>query len=151
MDTASNEGEFAQSVRGRFSGILKWEDLDRLWEVLRRRNDGGWYLYETERPPPENPLKPAELSEFLNRTGPWLKAEHEEEYCGIVYADDSASPSMVKIYDPHNLGVVCGYSDHPPLPKWILSRIAPSDLRSGRTAAGRWRRWVARHFIPRSQ
>jgi hypothetical protein len=34
----------------------------------------------------------------------------------------------VKIYDPHNLGVSCGYSDNPPLPGWVLSKLAPVDL-----------------------
>jgi len=52
---------------------------------------------------------------------------------------------MVKIYDPHNLGVTCGYSDNPPLPGWVLSRLAPVDLEAARQPAGR-RRWWQRLF-----
>ena len=49
---------------------------------------------------------------------------------------------MVKIYDPNNLGVSCGYSDNPPLPGWVLSRVAPVDLpRAQQQAQGRRRWW----------
>jgi len=57
-----------------------------------------------------------------------LRREHQEDYCGIVYANDLQTPGSIKIYDPNNLGVSCGYNDNPPLPGWIMSRIPPVDL-----------------------
>ena len=70
--------------------------------------------------------------------------EHAEEYCGIVYADSFETPSFVKIYDPGNLGVSCGYSDHPPLPGWILSRLPPSDLNAAAMLPANRKRWWRR-------
>jgi hypothetical protein len=34
----------------------------------------------------------------------------------------------VKIYHPGNLGVVCGFSDQPTYPGWILSTMPPRDI-----------------------
>ena len=55
-------------------------------------------------------------------------------------------PSMVKIYDPHNLGVSCGFSENPPLPGWVLSRLPPEDLASRQVLPGSRRRWWQRLF-----
>jgi hypothetical protein len=52
---------------------------------------------------------------------------------------------LVKIFDPHNLGVSCGFSDNPPLPGWILSKLAPIDLKVS-TLPGNRRRWWQRLF-----
>jgi hypothetical protein len=70
-----------------------------------------------------------------------LRREHDEKYCGIVYADDLQSPSFIKIYDPNNLGVSCGYSDNPPLPGWVLSKIQPVDLQSTQVVPKNRQRW----------
>ena len=75
-----------------------------------------------------------------------LRDEHREDYCGIVYADDLKAPSFIKIYDPHNLGVSCGYSDNPPLPGWVMSRIAPLDLAAARVNPKKRQRWWKRLF-----
>jgi hypothetical protein len=72
--------------------------------------------------------------------------EHREDYCGIVYADDLRTPTFVKIYDPNNLGVVCGFSDAPPLPGWVMSLIPPVDLPSTRPLPKNRRRWWSRLF-----
>ena len=86
-----------------------------------------------------------ELARFIDEIDMLLRREHDHDYCGIVYADDPAAPAMVKIYDPNNLGVSCGYSDNPPLPGWVLSRLPPVDLEATRQPAGR-RRWWQRLF-----
>ena len=69
-----------------------------------------------------------DLSNFIETTDQLLHEQHQEDYCGIVYVDNIDTPEYIKIYDPANLGVVCGYSDNPPLPGWILSRLVPCDL-----------------------
>jgi hypothetical protein len=73
-----------------------------------------------------------------------LRAEHDEDYCGIVYADNLQQPGMVKIYDPNNLGVSCGYSETPPLPGWVLSRILPVDLQVTQVLPKNRQRWWRR-------
>ena len=36
---------FMQTYRGAFSGILRWPQLDELWETLRQQTDKQWYIY----------------------------------------------------------------------------------------------------------
>ncbi len=132
------------AFRGSFTSALRWPQLDQLWQQVRSRPD-GWYVYAIGEPPPESAADTPDLLRFIDEIDQLLRREHDEDYCGIVYADDPGAPNMIKIYDPHNLGVVCGYSDNPPLPGWVLSRLAPVDLEAARQPAGR-RRWWQRLF-----
>jgi hypothetical protein len=135
---------FTAAFRGRFRNVLRWEQLDQLWEVLLRDAENGWYLYATGESPPEKPVSGEMLRVFLSEIGFLLREEHDEDYCGIVYADSFESPQFVKIYDPGNLGVSCGYSDNPPLPGWVLSKLPPSDLKAAAFSPANRRRWWRR-------
>ncbi len=136
---------FQQAFRGTFSGVLRWEQLDELWARLRADAD-GWYLYAIGEPPPAETVDETVLLRFIEEIDVLLRREHQEDYCGIVYVDDAQSPTFVKIFDPNNLGVSCGYSDNPPLPGWILSRLPPSDLQAPMPQPGNRRRWWQRLF-----
>ena len=78
--------------------------------------------------PPTAPASRDAFERFLTEIRQRLLDEHEEDYCGIVYIDDFETPGFVKIYDPGNLGTVCGSGAAPTLPGWTLSRAAPVDL-----------------------
>nr|VFK54202.1 MAG: hypothetical protein BECKTUN1418D_GA0071000_102024 [Candidatus Kentron sp. TUN] len=119
--------EFYNRLQGKFSGVLRWEQLDALWEQVLA-NPEGWYVYEVGETLPEHTTKPEELPNILREIDQVLHNEHKHDYCGIVYTDDFTRPTMIKIYDPGNLGVVCGPGDAPVLPRWVLSRIAPQVL-----------------------
>ena len=138
------QGDYLAAFSGSFTSALRWPQLDDLWERVRASPE-GWYLYAVGEPPPSTPATADELNRFVVEIDALLRREHDESYCGIVYSDRPEAPSMVKIYDPNNLGVSCGYSDNPPLPGWVLSRVAPVDLRVARQPAGR-RRWWQRLF-----
>ena len=142
----SPQTDFRQQFRGTFHGILRWEQLDALWDRLRADAAGGWYLYAVGEPPPEDVAAEAVIRRFIEEVDELLRREHEEDYCGIVYADDPSEPSFVKIFDPNNLGVSCGYSDNPPLPGWILSKLPPVDLQAPMPQPGNRRRWWQRLF-----
>ncbi len=135
---------YLTAYRGAFTSALRWPQLDALWQRLRAAPD-GWFVYAVGEVPPSTPASAADLRRFIDEIDGLLRREHAEDYCGIVYADSLAEPAMVKIYDPHNLGVSCGYSDNPPLPGWVLSRLPPVDLEAARQPAGR-RRWWQRLF-----
>ena len=139
-----DDSPYLAAFRGSFTSALRWHQLDDLWGRVRAAPD-GWFVYAVGEVPPTQPAEGAELRRFIDELDALLRREHDEDYCGIVYADDLASPSMVKIYDPNNLGVSCGYSDNPPLPGWVLSRLIPVDLQAMRPPAGR-RRWWQRLF-----
>jgi len=149
MNDIDPRGEpFLAAFRGSFTSALRWPQLDALWERIRERADAGWYLYALGEPPPTEPSDAAQVLTFIEEIDRLLRAEHREDYCGIVYADNPAAPSFVKIYDPHNLGVSCGYSDNPPLPGWVMSCIPPIDLPSSRTVPRSRRHWWQRLFGP---
>ena len=114
--------------KGSFKGIRHWHEFDEFWQYLETLNDGQWFIYDTHETPPSSPTSNEDFLVFLKRIHRLLHEQHQEDYCGIVYVDQINKPEYIKIYDPANLGVTCGYSDNPPLPGWILSRIMPCDL-----------------------
>lgn len=143
MNNDTDNG-FIEAFRGRFHNVLRWEQLERLWEILRNDADGGWYIYAVGEAPPEEVASDELFRNFLSEIEQLLRREHGEDYCGIVYADSLDEPRFVKIFDPNNLGVSCGFSDNPPLPGWVLSRLEPVDLNADMPLPGGRRRWWQR-------
>lgn len=140
------EQVFRIAFKGGFSGILRWEQLDALWSRLKEAADDNWYIYAIGEPPPATTSGAEALLRFIDEIDALLRRDHQEDYCGIVYVDDVNEPSFVKIFDPNNLGVSCGYSDNPPLPGWIVSRLRPADLQASVPLPGNRRRWWRRLF-----
>jgi hypothetical protein len=118
--------EFEDKYWGTLYSVLSWEQLTALWQKLD--SGAGWYLYAVGQDVPSAKSSSDEVDHFVKRIDELLRKEHEEDYCGIVYADDLAKPSFIKIYDPHNLGVSCGSSGHHIFPGWIMSQQTPVNL-----------------------
>jgi hypothetical protein len=144
--TEQENEEYLKAFRSGFSGVLRWEQLDKLWATIRNDASTKWYIYAIGEQPPATPSSTAHLDEFLSEIDKLLRKEHKEDYCGIVYTDSFDTPSFIKIYDPNNLGVVCGFSNNPPLPGWILSKIKPVDLKTAIKPPGNRRRWWQKLF-----
>jgi hypothetical protein len=123
---------------GRLWSIMSWDQLTGFWS---RVDGAGWYLYAVGETVSTEPATEAATAEFVKRVDGLLRDDHRHDYCGIVYADNLDQPSFIKIYDPNNLGVSCGFSTNPPLPGWIMSRVPPEDLQPARPAAEGRRRW----------
>ena len=119
---------FAEKFRGLFYGVLKWEDLDQFWSKLKTQLDDNWFIYAVGHEVPVETKAADSVLKFIDEIDMLLRQEHTEDYCSIVYVDDTENPSFIKIFDPNNLGVSCGFSDNPPLPGWIMSKIKPCDL-----------------------
>ncbi|MCU7932078.1 MAG: hypothetical protein KZQ90_14850 [Candidatus Thiodiazotropha sp. (ex Codakia rugifera)] len=132
---------YLQAFKGSFTSTLRWHHLDALWNLLKEDAGGNWYIYAIGEPPPTAVADAEMVIKFVDSIDKLLRDEHDEPYCGIVYADDLSRPSFIKIYDPNNLGVSCGYSDNPPLPGWILSKIPPVDLPAAVLPKNRQRWW----------
>jgi len=140
------DSEFMSAFRGSFTSALRWPQLDALWDLLRADAGADWFIYAVGELPPEIPATAEELMRFVDEMDRFLRREHDEDYCGIVYADNLQRPDFIKIYDPHNLGVSCGYSNNPPLPGWVLSKIPPCDLPSTRILPNNRKRWWRQLF-----
>ena len=133
---------FLIRYRGYFRNLLKWEELDVLWQQLRDNGDKGWYLYAVGEIPPDAPSDHEQLNRFIEEVDHLLRTDHQEDYCGIVYVDDVENPGFIKIFDPHNLGSVCGQGfGPPPLPGWIISLLPPADLNAAFPPPANRRRW----------
>jgi hypothetical protein len=147
MQTAlRQQDDYLDAFRGRFTSLMRWHDLDAFWDNLKKQVDDGWYIYHVGDAPPETPVYKDKLLAFIDEVDRLLHTEHEEDYCGIVYTDDKEQPAYIKIFDPNNLGVSCGYSEKPPLPGWILSRIPPIELEEALYPAANRRRWWQKIF-----
>ncbi|MHB8534612.1 MAG: hypothetical protein ACYDBW_04115 [Sulfuricaulis sp.] len=139
-----NDDLFLQTFRGNFTSLLSWQQLDEFWDVVRRKSDAGWYIYAIGAPVPSAKSTADDVVKFISGINTLLREEHYEDYCGIVYTDSKTEPTMIKIFDPNNLGVSCGFSNNPPLPGWLLSLIPPLPLEGKRPLpAGRQRWWQA--------
>lgn len=143
---SSVQQNYLDAFRGRFTSLMRWHDLDAFWDSLRQQVDNGWYIYHVGDAPPESPVDSNKLLQFIDEVDALLRKEHEEDYCGIVYTDSKEHPGYIKIFDPNNLGVSCGYSEKPPLPGWILSKIQPVELEEALYPAANRRRWWQRIF-----
>jgi len=142
----NEQANFLERFKGSFYGVLKWDQLDTLWNAVRQQKNQPWFVYQVGEQPPENPATQQALDNFLTHIDHLLRSEHKEDYCGIVYADNLQEPTYIKIFDPNNLGVSCGFSERPPLPGWVLSHIQPMDLPHAFPPPQNRRRWWQRLF-----
>lgn len=135
---------FQALYSGRLWSVMSWDQLTAFWKRIDPA--AGWFLYAVGEEVPAAPVPAPQVNAFIAEVDALLRKEHHHDYCGIVYADDIERPSFVKIFDPNNLGVSCGFSTNPPLPGWIMSRIAPEDLQPARPAPEGRRRWWRKLF-----
>ena len=136
---------FLQAFNGTFFGVLRWPQLDELWETLRDSN-ASWYIYALGEAVPAKTVSDDEFRQFITEIDELLRRDHDEDYCGIVYVDDFSQPAMVKIFDPNNLGSVCGSSGKRTLPGWVVSKLPPVDIAEALTPPNNRRRWWQRLF-----
>jgi len=131
---------------GRFESLMHWEQLEQFWNTLRPQVDDSWYVYAVGEMAPLTTSSKENVLGFINEIDQLLRKEHEERYCGIVYADNHQAPEFIKIFDPNNLGVSCGFSDNPPLPGWVMSKMKPVNLQDALQPANNRRRWWQKIF-----
>lgn len=118
---------YFEEFQSRFIGIMQLDDCDALLQRLIDNPD-NWYLYDTEDEVPTQTLESELFAQSIQQIKAILDEEHKERYCGIVYTDDLKQPNFVKVFHPNNLGKVCGSSENPPMPKWLISKTAPEDV-----------------------
>ena len=137
---------FLAAFKGSFTSTMRWHNLDAFWNVLKSQADDNWYIYAVGEIPPDSTVDKSHLLNFIEKIDKLLHKEHDEDYCGIVYIDNQKKPEFIKIFDPNNLGVSCGFSDNPPLPGWILSRVQPVELEKALNPPKNRQRWWQKLF-----
>jgi hypothetical protein len=130
--------DFHTRLNGRFQGMLQWQQLDALWA---RVECGVWYFYQVGEALPDAPLQGEELMQRIDALDALLRKEHDYSYCGIVYADDAEQPTLIKVYDPSQLGSSCSNNATPTPPGWILSLSPPEAIEVTAPVPNNRRRW----------
>mgnify|MGYP001599138677 CR=1 FL=1 len=119
--------DYFQKFKGRFVGIMQLDDCDQLLQTLiSTPND--WFVYDTRQSMPSKCLDADDFVKKVKQIKSIVDDEHDERYCGIVYADDVKNPTFIKIFHPKNLGKTCGSSENPPMPQWLISKEKPMDV-----------------------
>lgn len=129
---------FHARLQGTFYGILQWQQLDELWERVK---SGHWFFYQLGEETPSRSLSGDELAMRLDALNTLLRNEHDFHLCGIVYADQVEEPTLIKVYDPNNLGSACSRSTTPTPPRWILSTAQPPLIENHVPAPNNRKRW----------
>jgi len=133
--------DFATKLNGPLYGLMQWSDWDRLESALRSETDARWYISAVGAEAPATPLDPAALHVLLDGISVLLRNDHQEDYLGIVYVDDLDVPSLIKIYDPNNLGAACGSIGFKVPPGWVLSLDRPTPITTVFPLPGNRQRW----------
>jgi len=139
--------EFEDRLHGRFDGILRWPDLDKLWERIKV-DPQPWYIYEVGMDVPDIPIPADALADEIDAIDKLLHDNHAENYCGIVYVDNPDAPTLVKVFGPKNLGASCGSSGSKIWPRWILSHMSPTAVGARLDNKGKPAWWKSFSFKP---
>jgi hypothetical protein len=136
MTESGDTASFHARLKGRFYGVLQWQQLDELW---LRVKTGQWFLYQIGEERPLEALGGDALALRIDALDKLLRADHDFHLCGIVYADHLEMPTLIKVYDPNNLGSSCSTSATPP--RWILSTEQPPLIENEVPLTNSRRRW----------
>lgn len=128
---------FHARLKGRFFGVLQWQQLDELWERVKA---GQWFLYQIGEERPQEALEGEALAVRIDALDKLLREDHDFHLCGIVYADHLEAPTLIKVYDPNNLGSSCSSGPAAP-PRWIFSTVQPPVIENEVPVPNSRRRW----------
>ena len=138
MTDSAAPAAFHARLKGKFAGIMQWQQLDELWGRVKR---GEWYFYQLGEMLPTIALRGDELARRIDALNELLRQEHDYNYCGIVYADDVENPTLIKVYDPNNMGSSCSCNAIPSPPGWILSTTPPVLIETQAPMPNNRKRW----------
>lgn len=116
---------YRAAYSGWLSGLLTWQDYDQVMAAVAAAPE-GWFVYDTRRALPIAPETAADLPVRLHAITAFLRDRQRADYCGFVYVDDRAAPTMIKVYDPRTASA-CGTSAAS-IPAFTLSRMTPEAL-----------------------
>jgi hypothetical protein len=106
-----------------FSGLLKWEDVEKL--IGEVKNSGSpWHYVYTQVDDEKAELDAGEAADFISERMEEIKKL--DKICGWFYVHTKDEPSIIKIYHPRMSGGGCSISTPPP---WIIvSKEKPEDI-----------------------
>jgi len=76
MSVADDTNLFMDAFRGRFTGILRWHQLDELWRKVLAGTGNRWYIYTVGEEVPRAAADADTLSVFVRHIDLRLRANH---------------------------------------------------------------------------
>ena len=144
------ENDFRTIFNGKFYGVLRWHQLDDIWNIVKNDAEAGWYCYKVDKTPPQSLTQGEEMVVLLDNVDKKLRNTHAEDYCGVVYVDDLDQPSFIKVFNPKGLGTSCSIATSGPLPEWVICKTLPQDISDDETSAVKTakfkKRWLGNLF-----
>ncbi|HHS94340.1 MAG TPA: hypothetical protein ENK63_03235 [Rhodobacterales bacterium] len=116
---------FWRAYQAPAKGLLRWDEADALL-VLLAGAGGGWYVFDLHAAPPTTPSD--DITATLEAVREMYAPVRDRSYCGTIYVDDPEAPTLVKFFDPYQMGATCGSSGERTLPRYVFSRIKPDPL-----------------------
>ena len=106
-----------------FSGLLKWEDVEKL--IGEVKNSGSyWHYVYTQLDDGNVELSAGKAADFISERMEEIKKL--DKICGWFYVHTKETPSIIKIYHPRMSGGGCSRITPPP---WIIvSKEKPEDI-----------------------
>ncbi|MBF0182775.1 MAG: hypothetical protein HQM06_00095 [Magnetococcales bacterium] len=144
----SENASFAKRLSGRFDGMIRQEDAERLAHTMVDLD--GWYLLEPSRAPPAQPVDGPTASRHLEQLLQEILREEKGVWSTMVYVQNQEDPWIIKVFHPRRAGCGCG-GQGGIVPWWVLSRVKPEQVaewqitacRPSESAAkgGVWKKW----------
>ncbi len=140
------EQTYKELFKSKFYGVLRWNQLDDVWQFIFDNKSQGWYVYQTIKNAPQKKLYDDQLELLIRLIDEDLRQQHDEDYCGVVYVDSLDAPTFIKVFDPKNMGTSCSVGGKSPLPEWIISLMPPTDLNEEEKPNIKSKRWFGNLF-----
>lgn len=106
-----------------FSGLLKWEDVEKLIGDVKNSGSSWHYAY-TQVDDEKGEMDAGKAADFLRDRMEEIKKL--DKICGWFYVHTKENPSIIKIYHPRMSGGGCSISTPPP---WIILSVEkPEDI-----------------------
>ena len=132
---------FTEVLKGTLYGVMSWTQWETLQATMLNTRQDGWYVYYAGEAVPTHKQADENFNHILGEIDQLLRRDHDEAYLGIVYTDHFDMPTLVKIYDPNNLGSSCGSSGLFVPPGWVISKMPPEEIHSSRPIPQGRKRW----------
>ena len=118
---------FQEKFHGKLYGVLMWKQFNAHWAWLAE-NPTGWFVWQSDDERPEKPMPENDFLDFLVEAETFLRKQDSAKQCGFMYIDAPSEPELLKVFDPKRMGSACGCSGKAILPRWTISRMAPSRV-----------------------
>jgi hypoxanthine phosphoribosyltransferase len=100
-----------------FSGLLQWEDVEKLIDDVRNSGSKWHYVY-TQLDDEKAEIDSGNAADFLKERMEEIKKI--DKICGWFYVHTKENPSIIKIYHPRMSGGGCSLFTPPP---WIIMSV----------------------------